>query len=199
MEDFYGALKRGPRGENSGATPRQEAVERPKTVLGNFVVNNLRQGEVVEGRRYTVLDGPQLLLNVAHVNLSCFIQRLYAHVYELRRIGHYVSSATAYTKLAISIYSRFRASFAPTPAGTRRGKRNSNGSALQISKLYRLNRFNNRFLHVYVYVRVCTCSLKRRGQRMVKKEKREEERRSELEAVVRGTTLEQLCTLVSRW
>lgn len=36
VEDFCGALKRGPRGENSGATPRQEAVERPKTVLGNF-------------------------------------------------------------------------------------------------------------------------------------------------------------------
>lgn len=36
VEDFCGALKRGSRGENSGATPRQEAVERPKTVLGNF-------------------------------------------------------------------------------------------------------------------------------------------------------------------
>ena len=36
VEDFCGALKRGPRGENSGATLRQEAVERPKTVLGNF-------------------------------------------------------------------------------------------------------------------------------------------------------------------
>lgn len=56
-----------------------------------------------------MLDGPQLLLNVAHVNLSCFIQRLYAErVYELRQIGHYVfSTYTAYTKLAISIYSRF--------------------------------------------------------------------------------------------
>lgn len=83
------------------------------------VVNNSRQGEV-EGRRYTVLDGPQLLLNVAHVNLSCFIQRLYARVYELRQIGHYVfSTTTAYTKLAISIYSRFRASF---PRRSRTGK-----------------------------------------------------------------------------
>lgn len=202
VEDFCGALKRGPRGENSGATPRQEAVERPKTVLGNFVVNNLRQGEV-EGRRYTVLDGPQLLLNVAHVNLSCFIQRLYAST---RTFTNSVKSAIMFSPRPRirNQRSRFTLDFAlpfhaarPTSAGTRRGKRNSNSplgqnsnsSAPQISKLHRLNSVNNVSFHS-VYARVRTFSFKRRRQRAVKKKRREKRTSSKLlslrPAVVRG-------------
>lgn len=128
-----------------------------------------------------MLDGPQLLLNVAHVNLSCFIQRLYAErVYELRQIGHYVFSAyTAYTKLAISIYSRFLPSSIPsrpTKPETRRGRRkkfqtplDGNSNILEIKPA-----FYNRFvLSIHVFVDVL--EFKRRKQRMVRKKERKRE------------------------